>query len=125
MAWHARDSGYITVAAAGTPEAIVTSSYPCQTIVFQQIQSNTGKLYVCDRITANKTTGVGILITIPAPTLDGTGVAVVLPYASVSVPSAPAALNALSYWVDADVNDDQCLVSIVRNQRSNYGVKTL
>ena len=114
MAWYPRTEGYITVTAAGTPEAVATTHTPCQSIVFQQHEDNTGMLYVCNSATANKTTGVGVLLKIPAPTIVDQ-VAVVLPYGSVSIPSAPAAMNLLGYWVDADVSDDKCLVSYVKN----------
>lgn len=113
-------NGYVDVTVAGTPVratanlAIPADRKPCQTIVFEQLEDNTGKLYICDSPTANKTTGVGVLLIIPAPTLVDS-MAVVLPYASFSVPSAPAAINAEDYWIDADVSGDDCLVSIVTN----------
>jgi hypothetical protein len=116
--WHSL--GKVTVAAAGTPviattnETDPTKRFACQTVFFQQLESNTGKLYICDRATANKTTLVGVLAVIPAPTVTGQ-VATVLPWAQVSVPSAPAALNAAEFWIDADVSSESALVSAVRN----------
>lgn len=113
-------NGYIDVTTAGTPVratanlAAPNNHVACQTIVFEQMQGNTGKLYICDSATANKTTGVGVLLIIPAPTLVD-AVAVLLPYASFSVPSAPAALSAENYYIDADVDGDDCLVSIITN----------
>jgi len=65
--WHSL--GKITVAAAGTPVQVTTPRYPCQTMFFQQVQGNTGKLYICDRADAVKATMVGVLAVIPAPTL--------------------------------------------------------
>ena len=116
--WHSL--GKVVIAAAGTPVIATTNEtdsskrYACQTVFFQQVESNTGKLYICDRATANHTTLFGVLAVIPAPTLTDQ-VASVLPWAQVSVPSAPAALNAAEFWIDADQTNDACLVSAVRN----------
>ena len=104
----------VTVIATGTPVQVTADHYPCQTLLFQQVQGNTGKLYICDRATANITTGVGVLAMLPPPSMGAT-YASVLPYVSVTVPSAPAALNANKFWIDADVNSDKCQVSAVRN----------
>lgn len=112
MAWHSLNR--ITVAAAGTPEQVVATRYVCQTVFLQQLETNTGKIYILDSQTGNKTTGVGVLATIPAPTLLG-GVAVQLPYASVTIPSAPCALDASQLWIDVDVSGNSCQVSAVRN----------
>lgn len=112
--------GKVVVAAGGTPviattnETDPTKRYGCQTMFFEQLQANTGKLYICDRATANRTTGAGVLAVIPAPTLTS-GVATVLPYASFTVPTAAAALNAAEFWVDADVNGEGCIVCAGRN----------
>ena len=112
--------GRVTIAASGTPilattnEAVPTQRYPCQTVFFQQIESNTGKLYICDRANAVIGTLAGVVAVIPAPTLVNQ-VATVLPWAQVSVPSAPAALDASKFWIDADNTNDACLVSAVRN----------
>lgn len=116
--WHSL--GKVAVLAAGTPvratsnQSSPTDRFGCQTMFFQQIETNTGKIYVCDRADANTTTGVGVLATIPAPTLVD-GVATVLPYVAVTVPSAPAALDAARFWVDVDVNDEACQISAVCN----------
>lgn len=113
-------NGYVDVTTAGTPVRATANlaepgtRTPCQTIVFEQMEDNTGKLYICDSPTADTTTGVGVVLILPAPTLVDT-IGVVLPYASFSVPSAPAAINAEDYWIDADVSGDDCLVSIVTN----------
>ena len=110
--WHS--IGYIQVAAAGTPTAVSATRVACQTVFFQQAPTNTGLLYVCDRANANKTTGVGILAIIPAPTLNAGSVASALPYAAVTIPSAIGALSIDQFWVDADVSGNSCLVSYVR-----------
>lgn len=85
---------------------------PCQTVLFQQVEANTGKIWICDRANAVKSTGVGVLATIPAPTLNG-GVATVLPYASVTTAGAPGGLNLALFWIDADNTGETCQVSFV------------
>ena len=106
-------SGAIPVVAT-TNETDPTKRYGCQTMFFQQIQTNTGKLYICDRSTASRTTGVGVLAVIPAPTLSG-GVASILPYAAFTVPSAAAALNAVEFWVAADNDGEACQICAGKN----------
>jgi hypothetical protein len=115
-----RSLGKVQVVATGTPVIATTNEtdsaarYPCQTVFFQQVQGNTGKLWICDRSNAVKATGVGVLATIPAPTSVG-GVATILPYAQVTIPSAPAALMANQFWIDADNSGEYCQISAVRN----------
>lgn len=111
--WHA-SIGYVTVASAGTPVQTIATRIACQTVFFQQHEDNTGKLYVCDRANANKTTGVGVLVVIAAPTLNAGNVASVLPYASVTIPSAIGALDVSQFWIDSDNDGELCLVSYVR-----------
>jgi len=108
-----RSIGYITVTTAGTPVQVSETREPAQTIFFQQAEDNTGKIWICSSASANKTTGVGVLAVIPAPTLTDE-VATTLPYASVTIPSAPCALNVMNFWVDADENGEKCLVSYIR-----------
>lgn len=116
--WHSL--GKVTVAAAGTPviattnETTPTDRYSCQTLFIQQMQANTGKLWICDRATANKTTGVGILAVIPAPSLNASSVATTLPYASVTIPNAPGAMQANKIWIDADNTGESAIVSALR-----------
>lgn len=102
--------GLKTVAAPGTAVAVSSTSYPCQTLFFQQVSTNTGVLKILDSSTSST---AHILAVIPAPTLVA-GVCTVLPYASVTIPSAPGALNAKDFWIDADVAGNGCQVSAVR-----------
>ena len=110
--------GIVLVASNTTPviatinQTTPTASYPCHSMLFQQVQTNTGKIYICDRSNANITTGVGVLYVLPIPTLDG-GVAAVLPSATVSVPTANNAIDAHKIWIAADNNNDKCLVSAI------------
>jgi len=111
--------GYVTVVTSGVPiRATINESSPgvrlgCQTLFFQQHPDNTGVLYVCDRTSANIASGLGILAQIPAPTLNGSGVAISLPCAAVTVPDAPVPFNAADFYIDADNSGEKCLVSRV------------
>jgi|WetSurMetagenome_2_1015567.scaffolds.fasta_scaffold02468_10 hypothetical protein len=109
--WHSL--GKITVVTAGVPVRITVDRLSGQTIIFQQLEANTAKIWLCDRATASKTTGVGMLAAIPAPTLSG-GIATSLPYAAVTIPTAPGALNLADFWIDADVSGEGCLISYVK-----------
>lgn len=109
-----RPLGKVTVPAAGTPVRATVNQpdpnlrFPCQSMLFQQVAGNTGKIYICSSVTANKTTLEGVLAVLAIPTTN------VLPSASATVPSAPAALNAGDFYVDVDVNGEACLVSAIR-----------
>ncbi len=110
---------YVEVTTAGTPvrvtanASVPTARVVCHGLFIQQIESNTGKLYLMDRPTASKTTGVGVLLTIAAPTLNTGNTGVILPWALYSVPYAPGAVDASIYWLDADVSGNKACVSIV------------
>lgn len=110
MAWHSLNR--VTVAVAGVPVQVTGTRTPCQTVFFQQLQANTGKIYILDSAAGNKTSGVGVLATIPAPTLTA-GVATQLPWAQVTIPSAPGAMDPARLWIDVDVSGESCQVSYV------------
>lgn len=112
MAWHSLNR--VQIVTGGVPVQAIATRYPCQTVFFQTIQSNIGKLYIMDSATGNRLTGAGVLAMIPAPTLVA-GVAVILPWASVTVASAPAALDASKLWIDADNSGEYVQISAVRN----------
>jgi hypothetical protein len=114
-----RSLGKVTVTTAGTPvratanESTPSASYPAQSVSFQQVQSNTGKIWILDRSNGVTATGVGVLHTLAAPTLTS-GVATTLPSVTVSIPSAPGGLNVTDLWIDADTSGEFCQVSAVR-----------
>jgi hypothetical protein len=92
-----------------TPSARVVA----HTIFIQQHAANTGKLYLLDRPNGDKSTGLGVLATIPAPTLSG-GVAVILPWVAYTLPYAPGGANIADYYLDADVSGSFATVALVR-----------
>lgn len=106
--------GYVTVTAAGTPvRATANRTNPAQrvatqSIVFQARHSNAGRVYI-GLVGMNKTTGVGVLGSIPAPVSATTG-----PFQSwaASMPTPAAGLNAADFYVDADTNNDSVIVAI-------------
>ena len=109
---------YVKVTTAGTPVRVTsgtsdpTARRVCHTLFIQQFASNTGKLYLMDRSSGSATTGLGVVATIPAPTLSG-GVAIGLPWVAYTIPYAPGGGNAADYYLDADNSGDQATVSII------------
>jgi len=106
--------GRITVTTSGTPVNLAANIHgqtmPCQTIFVQQIEANSGKIYLLDQANGDKQTRV--LATIPAPTKVG-GVATFLPWAACTVPNERNALNVSQIWVDADNSGESCQVSVI------------
>jgi hypothetical protein len=109
-----RSLGKVTITTSGilvratNNETNPTERLPCQSILFEQWPGNTGRIYICDRQTADKNTGTGVLAILMPPSTTG------LPSAGVGVPSAPAALNAADFWLDAEVNGEGVLISVVK-----------
>ena len=109
-----RSLGKVTVATSGilvrasNNETVPTDRVPCQSILFEQFPGNTGKIYICDRSTADKATGTGVLAILAPPTTNG------YPSAGVGVPTAPAALNAADFWIDAEISGEGVLISVVK-----------
>ena len=105
-----RALGSFTVPVAGTPVKItLPADQPktCHAFSIQALPTNTGKVFVGDRQTMNKTTMVGVLAIIPTPTANLLG----------SVTSALAAgANAIpidNLWLDVDTGAEGVLMSIL------------
>lgn len=118
MPFKAIGGGYVNIPAAGTPVRLTVNlaapaaKISCHTIFIQQVQANTGKLYLMDRSSGVAATGVGVLVIIPAPTLVA-GVGTLLPWVAVTIPNVAAGLNAADYYLDADNNGMDALVSAI------------
>jgi hypothetical protein len=97
-----------TLVRATNNELDPNTRVPCQSILFEQWPGNTGRIYICDRQNANVTTGVGVLAILAPPTTSG------YPSAGAGIPTAPTPLNAIDFWLDAEVAGEGVLVSIVR-----------
>jgi hypothetical protein len=110
--WHSL--GHVTITLSGilaratNNETIPTDRLPCQSILFEQWPGNTGKIYICDRQTANKSIGTGVIAILAPPSTSG------YPSAGCGVPSAPAALNAADFWIDAEISGEGPLISVVK-----------
>lgn len=109
---------YVVISTSGTPvRATSSQSDPakrlvCHTLFIQQHAANLGKIYLLDRVTGNFTTGVGVLATLPAPTLSA-GIAVILPWVAYTIPYAPGGGNAADFYLDADNSGDKATVSVI------------
>jgi len=116
-------NGYVNIT-AGTPVRVTANRTTpaarlvCHTLFIQQLAANTGKIYVMTvsnetaQAQFNKTTGVGVVAIIPAPTLVA-GVGTILPWVAITIPFAPGGLDASNFFLDADVNGDDALVSAI------------
>ena len=105
-----RALGPFTVPVAGTPVRITLpadQAKTCHAFSIQALPTNTGKVFVGDRATMNKTTFVGILAIIPIPTVNLLG----------SFTSALAAgANAIpidNLWLDVDTGGEGVIMSIL------------
>ena len=107
--------GYVTIDAAGTVHrATENQTDPaarlfCHAIMFQQTPGNTGRLAIGDEsahaVTFSSTSlNVAVL---EVPTAND------VPVATASIPMAQNGLDASQYYIDAEVNGDQCLVSVL------------
>lgn len=76
-------------------------------VIVQGWPTNGGNLYVGDRQTMNKTTGVGVLYVIPAPTATS------YPSWSSAVTHGANAVPLSKLWLDADVSGDKALISVI------------
>lgn len=111
--WHSL--GKVTISTSGVParatanQTTPASRYACHSIRFTQIPGNTGKIYVMDSNTPiNTTTYAGCLAILAVPT------SLSLPGSAATITSAPAAINAADFWLDAEVSGESCLVSATR-----------
>jgi len=100
----ANSLGKITVTTGGTPVRVTANHIGVNSIAFQQLAAQTGKIFI-GTATLNKGTLVGVLAVLAVPTAN------ILPSASFTIVNAPAGLDARDFWVDADVNGEGVLVS--------------
>jgi hypothetical protein len=107
MAW--TSLGAITVATPGTRTRLTvnqtdpTLALKCQTLFLQVLSTNTGKVYLYDRVS-----GGSPLVILPIPTSTN------IPTVNATIPDAPAALNAGNYYLDVDVGGEGANGSYMR-----------
>ncbi len=110
-----RALGRITIITSGTPvratlnEDDPTKRYPAHAMLFERdVTTETGKIYILDREDAVIATRVGVVGILAIPTDN------LLPSFSATVTYAPVGLNLNDYWIDADVDGEGCIVSVIR-----------
>lgn len=109
-----RSLGKVIVTTGGTPvratnnENDPTARYGAHAMLFQQVPGNTGKIYIMDRSTGNRSSGAGVLAVLAIPTTN------LLPSASATITYAPAGFNAVDFWIDAENNGEGCQVSAIQ-----------
>ncbi len=108
-----RSLGLVTVPAAGTPvrltgnETVVTDRVAAHSVSAQAWHANLGRVYIGDRQTMDRATGVGVLMVLAIPTANA------LAQFTATIVSSPSGLNPTDLWVDVDTNDEGVLVSIL------------
>lgn len=106
--------GKITVTTAGTRVRITSgqsvpgANISCQSITVQAWPANTGRIYV-GTVAVVGSTGVGVYGYVPIPASDGT----TSPGMSLGVEGGGNALNAADFYLDASVNGDSAIVTII------------
>ena len=113
-----RAHGRITVPSGGTPvratsnESDASDRVPCHSIMFQRnVSSETGRVYILKGSTAGFANVIAVLA---APTVGSTATGI-LASATFVANLSPNAFNLAEFYVDAETNDDGCIVSSVRS----------
>jgi hypothetical protein len=107
--------GYITVV-SGTPQPILPAGVPsCKVhgIKIQQVNGNTDPIYLLDDDAGSPTTGVGVVVGVPAPSYDTGLKPISLPSESASQPGTVGDFELKNLWVDGGRSGDQVLISIL------------
>jgi len=103
--------GKVTVAVAGTPEAITknwtATTRRCHSFLVEVLPTNTGKVYVGDK-NLNKSTLAGVFAILAIPTTN------LLPSFSATLSYAPDAFDAGDIFLDVDVSGEGAVCSVVR-----------
>ena len=113
--------GKVTVAAGGTPARAVANlsagqqskSNPLQSVQFQVLPANTGKVYIFAAGpnfagTDDRTALAYCIGFLPAPANAMTGP---FPSASFSLPNVPAGIDLSDLWIDVDVNGNGVVIA--------------
>jgi hypothetical protein len=107
--------GKLVTVAAGTPVQVPPPALPgagpaspalstVHAFVVEALESNTGKVYI-GIAGMDKTTRVGVLMTLPVPTAN------LIPTFSVSLTAAANALSLTDIWIDTDNNGEGVTIS--------------
>lgn len=99
--------GKVTVPTPGTLVRLSANRIPCQSIMLQPLGGNTGTIYVGGSgLTRATLADVALVLVKPAA-------ATPIGSYSLSVPMAPAALDANTVFLDADTANDGVLVTLL------------
>lgn len=108
-----RALGLVAVAVAGTPVRI-TNNEPtpvdhvaAHSVSIQAWHANVGRVYIGDRSTMDRVTGVGVLMVLAIPTANA------LAQFTATLVNAPVGFSADMIWLDVDTNGEGALVSIL------------
>lgn len=85
--------------------AIPAGMFLCHSVMVEVWPTNSGKIYICDRSNANKTTGYGVVAILGVPTVNS------IPTFTDTVTGAIAAINLEMLWLDAENNNDGVIVT--------------
>ncbi len=107
-----RSLGLVTATAATPVRLTANETDPlarvaAHSIVVQAWHNNSGLVYVGDRSTMVRATGVGVLEVLQIPVAGAH-----LKFMVTNI-NAPAGFNAADLWLDVDVNDDGVLVQVI------------
>lgn len=108
-----RSLGLVTVPTAGTPvrltanESVPTAHVGAHSISVQAWHPNTTRVYIGDRESMVRATGVGVLMVLAIPTANA------LSQFTATIVNSPAGFDAAQLWLDVDTNDEGALVSIL------------
>ena len=113
--------GKVTVAVAGVPARATANlsaaqqakSNPLQSVQFQALPANTGKVYIYAvgpnfTATDDRTNLTRCIALLPAPSNSTTGP---FPSASFSLPNVPAGIDLSDLWIDVDVNGNGVVIA--------------
>ena len=106
--------GLVTVATGGIPvrlsqnETDPTVRLAGHSLSVQAWHANTGKIYIGDSADMNTATGDGVLAVLAIPTAN------VLPQFNSTIVQAAAGVQVHSLWLDAEVDGESALVTVLR-----------
>lgn len=106
--------GKVAVTTAGTPVRITSGQadpskkVSVHSVFLQAISTNTGRIFVGTSSAMSKTSFVGVVAMIPAPSASAaTGT---LPYFETTIVPSPNGYNLADFWIDAEVSTDGVIV---------------
>ncbi len=108
-----RSLGLVTVPTAGAPvrltanETVPTARVGAHSISAQAWHPNTARVYIGDRDTMVRATGVGVLMVLAIPTANA------LSQFTATIVNSPAGFNAADLWMDVDNDGEGAVVSIL------------